>query len=541
MVRSRLPIALFLALSASAPARAADPGVAETVRRVEAVAARGPFAPTWTSLARFQVPPWYQDAKFGIFIHWGVYSVPAFGNEWYPRNMYKQDEPAFRHHVETWGPPSRFGYKDFVPMFRAERFDARRWAALFKAAGARYVVPVAEHHDGFAMYDYPFTEWSAVKRGPQRDVIGELARAVRGEGLAFGVSSHRAEHWWFFDQGMKFDSDVRDPRFASLYGPAVDRESSEKQVTPPNAEFLDDWLARTAELVDRYRPDLVWFDWWIAQPAFHPYLQKFAAFYYNRGVEWGEGVAINYKKHGGVSFPDTAGVLDIERGQLAAIRPLFWQTDTSVSRNSWGHVADQRYKTVDSIVDDLVDIVSKNGSLLLNIGPRADGTIPEPEQEMLRQIGRWLDVNGEAIYGTRPWGIFGEGPTAVVEGPFGDEKRAPFTSADVRFTTRGDTLYAIVLDWPADGKVTVRSLASSSPYLHGEVGSVELLGSASAVKWSRDSTGLHVDLPAARTSDYALALRVQKTARSDARPHPNRAHARSGERSGAELARIRGL
>ena|SRR5438093_8929055 len=541
MVRRRLPIPLVLALSVSAPARAADPGVAETVRRVEAVAARGPFVPTWTSLARFQVPRWYQDAKFGIFIHWGVYSVPAFGNEWYPRNMYKQDEPAFRHHVETWGPQSRFGYKNFVPMFRAERFDARRWAALFKAAGARYVVPVAEHHDGFAMYDYPFTEWSAVKQGPQRDVIGELARAVRGEGLAFGVSSHRAEHWWFFDQGMKFDSDVRDPRFASLYGPAVDRESSEKQVTPPNAEFLDDWLARTAELVDRYRPDLVWFDWWIAQPAFHPYLQKFAAFYYNRGVEWGEGVAINYKKHGGVSFPDTAGVLDIERGQLAAIRPLFWQTDTSVSKNSWGHVADQQYKTVDSIVDDLVDIVSKNGSLLLNIGPRADGTIPEPEQEMLRQIGRWLDVNGEAIYGTRPWAIFGEGPTTVVEGPFGDEKRSPFTSADVRFTTRGDTLYAIVLDWPADGKVTVRSLASSSPHLHGEVGSVELLGSASPVKWSRDATGLHVELPAARPSDYALALRVQKTARSDAGAHPNCAPARSGERSGAELARIRGL
>ncbi len=511
MTRRRLPIAVALVLGASAPAPAADPGVAETVRRVEAVAARGPFAPAWTSLSRFRVPQWYQDAKFGIFIHWGVYSVPAFGNEWYPRNMYKQDEAAFAHHVATWGPQSRFGYKDFIPMFRAEKFDARRWAALFKAAGARYVVPVAEHHDGFAMYDYPYTEWSAVKQGPRRDVIGELARAVRGEGLTFGVSSHRAEHWWFYDQGMKFDSDVRDPRFAALYGPAGDRESSEKQVTPPNAEFLDDWLARTAELVDRYRPELVWFDWWIAQPAFHPYLQKFAAFYYNRGVEWGEGgVAINYKKHGGASFPDTAGVLDIERGQLAAIRPLFWQTDTSVSKNSWGHVADQRYKSVDSIVDDLADIVSKNGSLLLNIGPSADGTIPEPEQEMLRQIGRWLDVNGEAIYATRPWAIFGEGPTTVVEGPFGDEKRAAFTSADIRFTAHGDTLYAIVLAWPSDGQVTVRSLAVSSPHLHGEVGNVELLGASAPVKWRRDATGLHVELPAARPSDYALALRITK-------------------------------
>ena len=512
MIQGRLPTVPALLLAALAtPSPAQDPGVAETVRRVEAVAARGPFAPSWASLSKFQAPPWYQDAKFGIFIHWGVYSVPAFGNEWYPRNMYKQDEAAFRHHVQTWGPQSRFGYKDFIPLFRAEKFDARSWAALFKAAGARYVVPVAEHHDGFPMYDYPFTEWSAARRGPRRDVIGELAKAVRAEGLVFGASSHRAEHWWFFDQGTKFDSDVRDPRFASFYGPAVDRDSSEKQATPPNREFLDDWLARSAELVDRYHPQLVWFDWWIAQPAFHPYLQKFAAFYYNRGAEWGQGVAINYKKHGGESFPDTAGVLDIERGQLTAIRPLLWQTDTSVSKNSWGYVTDQRYKTVDSIVDDLVDIVSKNGCLLLNIGPKPDGTIAEPEQEMLRAIGRWLAVNGDAIYATRPWEVFGEGPTAVVEGPFADEKRRPFTPDDVRFTTREGVLYAIVLAWPDDRRVTVRSLARGSPHLRGDVRSVELLGATAPLKWSRDDAGLHVDLPADRPSDYALVLRVQKT------------------------------
>jgi len=533
MVSRGLPtfLALLLAARAASP-RAEDAGVAATVRRVEAVAARGPFAPTWASLEKFQAPPWYRDAKFGIFIHWGVYSVPAFGNEWYPRNMYKQDDAVFRHHVEAWGPQSRFGYKDFIPLFRAEKFDARGWAALFKAAGARYVVPVAEHHDGFPMYDYPFTDWSAAKRGPRRDVIGELARAVRAEGLVFGASSHRAEHWWFFDQGTKFDSDVRDARFTSLYGPAVDRESSEKQVTPPNREFLDDWLARTAELVDRYHPQLVWFDWWIAQPAFHPYLQKFAAFYYNRGAEWSQGVAINYKKHGGESFPDTAGVLDIERGQLAAIRPLLWQTDTSVSKNSWGYVADQHYKTVDSIVDDLVDIVSKNGCLLLNIGPRPDGTIAEPEQEMLRSIGGWLAVNGEAIYATRPWVVFGEGPTAVVEGPFADEKRKPFTPEDVRFTTRDGALYAIVLAWPDDRRVTVRSLARGSPHLRGEVRRVELLGAAAPLKWTRDEAGLHVELPAARPSDYALVLRVQETDQ-ERRATTTCAPPRSGERRGA--------
>jgi len=477
-----------------------QPATTARVAEVRKIAGEGPFAPNWDSLARYQVPDWYQDAKFGIFIHWGLYSVPAFGNEWYPRNMYKKDEKEFAHHVATYGPQSRFGYKDFIPRFTAERFDPAKWAALFKAAGARYVVPVAEHHDGFAMYDSDLTRWSAARMGPRRDVIGELARAVRAEGLVFGLSSHRVEHWWFFDQGRTFDSDVRDPAYADFYGPAVDQKTSEAQQTPPDRAFLEDWLARCAELVDKYRPQLVWFDWWIAQPAVHPYLQQFAAFYYNRGAEWKTGVAINYKKHGGESFPDTAGVLDIERGQLAGLRPLFWQTDTSVSKNSWGYIANHDYKTADSLVDDLVDIVSKNGAMLLNIGPRPDGTIPEPEEAILREIGQWLSVNGEAIYGTRPWTIFGEGPTAVVEGPFADTKRAAFTDADIRFTRKGDTLYAIALAWPSSGVVHVRALATGSPQLAGEgsardIAAVELLGGAGTVQWNRDGEGLHIRLP----------------------------------------------
>ncbi len=490
--------------------------VQRRVADVEKVAAAGPFAPNWASLEKFQVPDWYQDAKFGIFIHWGVYSVPAFGNEWYPRNMYKQDEKAFAHHVATFGPQARFGYKDFIPRFTAERFDAARWAALFKAAGARYVVPVAEHHDGFAMYDSELTRWNAAKMGPKRDVIGELAKAVRAEGLVFGLSSHRVEHWWFYDVGRTFDSDVRDSAYADLYGPAVDRKTSEAQQTPPDRAFLEDWLARCAELVDKYHPQLVWFDWWIAQPAVHPYLQTFAAFYYNRGAEWkaggalaNAGVAINYKKHGGESFPDTAGVLDVERGQLAGIRPLFWQTDTSVSKNSWGFVQNQDYKTVDSLVDDLIDIVSKNGALLLNIGPKPDGTIPEPEERMLREIGRWLAANGEAIYGTRPWRIFGEGPTRVVEGPFADTKRSAFTDADIRFTTKGRMLYAIALAWPSSGVVHIRTLARNRKDA-GEITGVDLLGASTPAEWTRDDDGLHVrvgnppaDIPP------ALALRIR--------------------------------
>jgi alpha-L-fucosidase len=508
MQRLAIGLALILAATAASTQQPSPDPRAARLAEIERVANGGPFQPTWDSLEGFQVPAWYVDGKFGIFIHWGVYSVPAFGNEWYPRNMYKAGTDEFRHHVDTYGPQARFGYKDFIPLFKAERFDARRWAALFKDAGAKFVVPVAEHHDGFPMYAYPFTEWSAARMGPKRDVIGQLADAVRRAGLVFGASSHRAEHWWFFDQGTTFDSDVRDPRYEGFYGPARDQKAAESQAAPPDAAFLDDWLLRVCDLVDRHRPQLVWFDWWIAQPAFQPHLRTFAAFYYNRGAQWKQGVAINYKKHGGESFPDKAGVLDIERGQLAAIRPFFWQTDTAVARNSWGYTAHQDYKTADSIVGDLVDIVSKNGALLLNIGPRPDGTIPEPDEAVLRGIGRWLGRNGDAIYGTRPWKVFGEGPTEVVEGPFADTKRKAFTTEDIRFTAKGETLYAIALAWPKTGRIVIHSLARPGGREDRAVARVELLGDDQRIAWEQTGDGLVVTLPVARPGEPALALRI---------------------------------
>ncbi|MFN8475832.1 MAG: alpha-L-fucosidase [Anaerolineae bacterium] len=458
------------------------------------------FEPTWESLSRYRVPEWYLDAKFGIFIHWGAYAVPAFGNEWYPRNMYQRGSAEFEHHVATFGPQSEFGYKDFIPQFKAERFDPDAWAALFKQAGARYVVPVAEHHDGFAMYDCASSEWCATRMGPRRDIIGELAAAVRRQGLVFGLSSHRAEHWWFFDGGMQFDSDVQDPRYHSFYGPAEPKDSE------PDRAFLDDWLNRTLELLDKYQPQLVWFDWWIEQPAFQPYLAQFAADYYNRAAEWGRGVAINYKHS---AFPAGTAVFDVERGQSSRLRAEFWQTDTSISKNSWGYVENQQYKTADSLIDDLVDIVSKNGALLLNIGPRADGTIPEREQQILLEIGEWLAVNGEAIYGTRPWKVFGEGPTEVGEGSFTDTERQPFSGEDIRFTTRGDdTLYAIALAWPGE-QLTIRSLATSSPLWDREVASISLLGYDGTLKWSRDDRGLRVRMPESPPGQHAFALRIR--------------------------------
>jgi len=470
------------------------------------------FEPTWESLKNYSVPQWYMDAKLGIFIHWGVYSVPAFANEWYPRNMYIQGSPEFEHHVKTYGPQSKFGYKDFIPQFKAEDFDAERWVQLFKDAGAKYVVPVAEHHDGFAMYDCSFSDWTAAKMGPKRDIVGELAAATRKQGLFFGVSSHRAEHWWFFDGGRKFDSDVQDPQYDSLYGPAQmasralpsDAWRSKDWTPRPDAKFLEDWLARTCELVDKYQPQLLYFDWWIEQVVFEPYLQRFVAYYYKRAAEWQKGVALNYKSG---AFPEGVAVFDIERGQLKDIRPLFWQTDTSISKNSWGYVKEQDYKTAGDIIGDLVDIVSKNGSLLLNVGPRPDGIIPEPEEQVLLDIGRWLSVNGEAIYGTRPWRVFGEGPTEVSGGAFTDTERVAFTSRDIRFTTKGNTVYAIALAWP-DDELLVKSLRAGSPYLSERVSEIGLVGFPQTLVWTQDAESLRIKVPAQKPCEHAYAFKI---------------------------------
>jgi alpha-L-fucosidase len=503
--RPLAPTCCLLLLAAAGLADDVGKARRELLLQAERVASAGPYRPEWESLKAVPIPEWYLDGKFGIFIHWGPYSVPAFGNEWYPRNMYKADTAEFRHHVATFGPQAQFGYKDFIPRFTADRYDPGAWADLFRRAGARYVVPVAEHHDGFAMYDTALSEWSAARMGPRRDLVGDLARAVREKGLVFGLSTHRAEHWWFFDQGMTFDSDVRSKKWHDLYGPAQPEKTPDGKASQPDRDHVDDWMARTVELVERYHPQLVWFDWWIEQPAFEPYLRRFAAYYYNQGMGRSEGVAINYKN---AAFPDGAAVLDVERGQLASIRPFFWQTDTSVSKNSWGYVEKQDYRTADSLVDDLVDIVSKNGALLLNIGPRPDGTIPEEEERLLLEIGRWLETNGEAVYGTRPWRVFGEGPTPVVEGSFNDTKRAAFTGEDVRFTAKGETLYAIALAWPADGRLLLRSLARGAENAPSAVTSVDLLGSAEKPIWTWDEKGLAVALPARPPGEHAHALRI---------------------------------
>jgi alpha-L-fucosidase len=483
---------------------------AALLKQVDAADRHGPFRPDWESLQKYEAPEWYKDAKFGIFIHWGVYSVPAFGNEWYPRNMYNAGSDEYKHHIATYGTQDKFGYKDFIPMFKAVDFNAAAWAQLFEKSGAKYVVPVAEHHDGFAMYDSGVSDWTAAKMGPHRDIIGELAGAVRAQGLHFGVSSHRVEHNFFLGVGRSIPSDVNDPQYAALYGPAHPWLAApwgtpvSNDFTYVSTAWADDWLARGAELVEKYDPDIVYFDWWIGQPSIRPNLTRFAAFYYNRSLQYGDHVGvINYKDY---AMQEHASVLDLERGQLGEIRPLTWQTDTSISNKSWGYIKDDTFKSPEFVVHQLIDIVSKNGNLLLNIGPKSDGTIPDEVQKVLLDVGDWLKVNGEGIYGTRAWRIYGEGPTKVAAGSFHDTDTAHYTPEDFRFTTKGETLYVIGLGWPANGQAVIHALAQATGSEH--VQTIALLGSDAKLQFEQNGDGLHVRLPAQAPAKYAYALRV---------------------------------
>jgi alpha-L-fucosidase len=470
----------------------------------------GPYRADWQSLQKYEVPEWYRDAKFGIFIHWGVYSVPAFGNEWYPRNMYIPGSPEYAHHIATYGTQDKFGYKDFIPIFKAANYDPQAWARLFKMAGAQYVVPVAEHHDGFAMYDCGLSDWTAAKMGPHRDLIGELAKAVRAEGMHFGASSHRVEHNFFLGPGREIPSDVNDPEYAAFYGPAH-ISLQNPSPTPLSNDFTyvsnawtDDWLARSAEIVEKYHPDVMYFDWWIGQSSVRSALTRFAAFYYNTSLKYGDHVGvINYKDY---AMMEHSAVLDLERGQLGDIHALPWQTDTSISNRSWGYIEHDSFKSPAFVIDQLSDIVSKNGNLLLNIGPRSDGTIPDEVQKVLLDVGAWLKINGEAIYGTRPWRLYGEGPTKVASGSFQDTSTATYSENDFRFTTKGNILYAIELATPLKSDIVIHSLGSAA--MTSKIGSVTLLGVQGTLPIQQLPDGLHIHLPASVTGKFAFVYRI---------------------------------
>jgi len=459
-----------------------------------------PYEANWESLKSYQVPKWYRDAKFGIFIHWGPYSVPAFGNEWYPRHMYPW---VYDHHIEKYGSPDQFGYKDFIPLFKAEQFNPVEWISLFKKAGARYVIPVAEHHDGFAMYKSQHSNWNAFEMGPKRDVLKELFQEGRSNGLKMGASSHFAFNWGYYNKKETFDTSK--PEYEGLYG------RPHLATSPPDNDFLKLWWNRTTDIIDNYQPDLLWFDFKLNQEVFRSYHPQIAAYYYNQGLEMGKEVILQNKNFNGFeSFPPGTNVLDIERGKLSGISKYPWQTDTSIGKTSWSYTANWESKSANELIDDLVDIVSKNGNLLLNVGPRHDGTIPEDQQRVLLDIGAWLEKNGESIYETRPWVIYGEGPTKVHDGHFTETINTPFTSQDFRFTKKANNLYATALEYSADQAYNIITLGNPSKHLgHKEISSITHLASGTEVPWEQTNEGLTINGNSQIKGEYACVFKIE--------------------------------
>ena len=482
----------------------------EILELVDKMIAEGPYKPNWGSLMTAKCPEWFKERRLGIFTHWGLYSVPEKTNEWYSRNMYKQDMPAYKIHRELFGPQNEFGYKDFIPLFTAEGFDPVEWVQLFKDAGAGYLFPVAEHHDGFQMYESELSDWNTVNMGPKRDILGELKAEAEKNDLIFCASSHRAEHWWFMGHGREFDSDVKEPmKKGDFYWPAMpEPDNQDLQSEPyPTEEYLNDWLARTAELILNYQPKLLYFDWWIQHQAFKPYLKKLAAFYYNCGKKWGTDVLICYK-HEAMMFG--SGIVQVERGGFAEAKPYPWQTDTAMARNSWCYTDSLIYKSSQEVICTLIDVVSKGGNLLLNVGPRGSGAIPPTDRQILLDLARWMKVNGEAINGSKCWRQSQEGPTVFCEGQFQDQSERRFTSSDYRFTVNNGAIYAICLECPEDGCFTVKALADSAdqnqPEFHGLLDKVEILGYHGPLEWTKDGSGLHVKSQV--KSDFPVVIKV---------------------------------
>jgi alpha-L-fucosidase len=437
----------------------------------------GPTQLNWESVkANFQVPAWLQDGKFGIFIHWGLYSVPAYHNEWYAKHMYN----AFTTwHREHFGTQDTFGYKDFIPLFKAEKFNAEEWAALFKESGARFVVPCGEHHDRFAMWDSKLTKWNAKQMGPKRDIIGELEKSVRKQGMKYGISNHRMAGYDFMVPSNKdLKTDLYDPAYADFYGPLPTQ-----QKTLPNQEFCNIWLARTIELIDKYKPDFLWFDWDGTGPQ-NPVKLQFAAYYQNRAKQWGKSVAFSQK---GDTFPFGTGISSHEKGgrMPQGITSNVWMVDDIISTGSWGYITDMKYRNPTSIIQELCNAVSKNGTMMLNISPCSDGVIPEEQQDILRAVGRWLNQNGEAIYSTRPWTQFSDG-------------------GDIRFTTKGNALYAICLKWPTM-PLNLPLLAKGKV---GDIKSVSLLGSSESIAFTQGNDFLTITLPKEKPGESAWVFKI---------------------------------
>ncbi|WP_298365634.1 alpha-L-fucosidase [uncultured Lutibacter sp.] len=470
------------------------------------------YQENWKSLEQYKIPQWMKDTKFGIFIHWGPNSVAELHTDWYPRWMYlddgiinpqtgeiinKKPHPAFAYHKAKFGDQKDFGYKDLIPLWTMENFNPTEWVSLFKEAGAQYVIPVAEHHDGFALYESSITPWNSANIGPKYDVFKALADEIKKQGLIFGASSHLAFNYNFYNQQDYFDTG--NPEYADLYAPPHQMGDS------VSSDWLEKtWWPRTKEIIDKYQPDILWFDFYLDRPEFVPYHKKLAAYFYNSGVNRQKEVVLQTKNFKFESYPKGTHMFDLERSKSDKILTEYWQTDTSIGKNSWYYAKNWIPKSSKNLIADLVDIVSKNGCLLLNIGPKKDGTIPDDQKKTLLEMGKWLKINGEAIYGAKHWKIFGEGPTRATQGHLAESRDKNFTTEDIRFTQNNGNIYAFALVPSTKKEVSINYLNTSNI----KIKSIELLGYKGEILFKQTEDKLIIEKPIDASLDFTWVFKI---------------------------------
>ena len=487
---------------------------------VELEIAAGPFKGTRESLKEWQVPAWYRDAKFGIWAHWGPQSAPEYG-DWYARNMYIQGNRQYEYHVKTYGHPSKFGFKDVIPTWKADRFDPDYLMGLYQKAGAKYFCSMAVHHDGFDLWKSAHQpRWNSVVAGPKKDIVGLFKKAAAKHGLRFAVSEHLAPSYHWFSTSHTSDKtgplagvpyDGADPAYADLYHELPADYPYGQQISDRQAP--DRWklhyFKRIKDLVDNYEPDLLYTD---GDIFFEEYGLALVANHYNTSAKrHGGRVEAVYTSKLARDCETGTCVLDLERGVAGGIPANPWQTDTCIG--DWHYNKEAKYKSPKRVIDMLVDIVSRNGNLMLNFPLPNSGALDDQELKILDEITRWMAVNSEGIYATRPWKIFGEGPVASAPpsgrgARFNEAGRQDLTAEEVRFTSRGSTLYAFVMGWP-DKQAVIKPLATTSSVAQMKVGNVAMLGFNGKLKWNQDEKGLTVQLPDRKPCDHAIALKIE--------------------------------
>jgi len=462
------------------------------------------YDPVWESLAKHETPEWFEDAVLGIYFHWGVYSVPAFGC-WGGRNMYQPDggdSEAWSHidnnkYVNTYDyvkkvygqPGTEFGYKDFIPMFKAENWNPDEWAGLFKKAGADFAGPVAIHHDGFAMWDSKYAEYNSMDMGPHRDIVGEMLKAVRKHGMKTFASFHQYTNWFFFNSGRKLcpkGVDVNNPEYAGLYGPAHGFKGVWHEI-PFSESFQKAWYNKVIEVIDKYHPDQLWFEIGFSDPdcICEKYVKSALAHYFNAAEKRGEEVVVTHKSD---DLPLSVSVLDLEWERMQKAKPNIWQTDIPLGE-SWAYSPDAICRPINDIVDEIVDRKSKNGVSLLDVAPKADGTLPESQIEGLKELGKWMAVNKPALYASKP-APFVEGGVDVAE------------AGSLRFTMKENYLYAIDLEKPNCPEI----IPGVKP-VKGSV--IRMLGSSKNLSWHIDGDNLVIEeLPNPLPCNYAWSFKI---------------------------------